>query len=426
MSPAITLVVALGLVVATLISAFLSALETALFSLKEHHISTLAEKHPERQDVLLVIARKPRQSIEQVLFLTTVANLSLAILALFAIRDSPLVFHGRPILSGFVLLGSIVVLGDLIPKIIALAHPDRLLHFSLKPLLCLSPAIAPLSAMAGNFAEKIVTLLFPERIFPTTHFSDAEFETIVQMQEDDGLLKASESEIIRDIIRLGNKTVKDCMIPRTDALLIADDLDPAEALKLIREQETWHWGVPVYHGTPDVVVGILNVRSWLQALEPDFREFVNPPVFLPETMKALDAFQIHLSLPHQLAIVVDEYGGMEGILTNDELIEEILEEAAPSITAAEEILEETSGRIIASGDARLDDLSDQLGLNIEQEGLDTIGGLIFTFLGHLPEPGETAEIGELSVTVRKIKNQKIDEVTINLHQQERRKPRSGQ
>lgn len=414
MSPAVTSLAVVGLIVAMGVSAFISALETALFCLKKHHIKLLEEKVPQQKELLRNVSDQLPENIQRVLLLSTLASLSLAVIALFMVRESLLVFQGRPLLTGVVLFAVIIVFSDFVPKMIALSRPDLVLRLTLKPLALVSPLIARVSAAVGNFAAGVGKTFFPERSFPVTPFSDKEFETLVRMQEDEGALKSSESEIIQDIIRLGNKTVKDCMTPRVRAFLLSDEMASSDALALVREQDKWRWKVPVYHDSIDVITGILDLRSWLQAPESDFRDHVSDPVFIPETMKALDAFNQHLNMPRQMAIVVDEYGGMEGTLTHSELIEEILEEAAPSSAAPDEISEIKANRIIASGDARLDDLSEDLGVNLEREGLDTIGGLVFTELGRVPEQWETLEIDCLTITVRKMDKQQISEVSIDI------------
>lgn len=414
MSPVVTSLAVVGLIVAMGLSALISALETALFCLKKHHVKVLEEKNPQQKELLRNVSAHLPENIQRVLLLSTLASLSLAVIALFMVRESLIVFQGHPLLTGLTLFAVIIVFGDFIPKMIALARPDLVFRLTLKPLALVSPMIARVSAGVGNFAGRIAGMFFPERSFPITPFSDKEYETLVRMQEDEGALKSSESEIIQDIIRLGNKTVKDCMTPRVRAFLLSDALESSAALALVRGQDKWRWKVPVYHESIDVITGILDLRSWLQSPESDFRDHVDAPVFIPETMKALDAFHQHLNMPRQMAIVVDEYGGMEGTLTHSELIEEILEEAAPSSAAPEEISPIKANRIIASGDARLDDLSEDLGVDLEREGLDTIGGLVFTELGRIPEQWETVEIDHLIITVRKMDKQQVSEVSIDI------------
>ena len=111
-------------------------------------------------------------------------------------------------------------------------------------------------------------------------FSDEEVETLVEMRRDEGTLAPSESELIQDVIRLGNKTTKDCMTPRTDTFMISSEWEPEDAVEKVRGQEDWHWRVPVYDDTPDVVVGTLDVKEWLQNPGAPFMPFVSPPVFV--------------------------------------------------------------------------------------------------------------------------------------------------
>ena len=185
--------------------------------------------------------------------------------------------------------------------------------------------------------------------------------------------------MIQEIIKLGDKTAKDCMTPRVDTFALPDDLTNEEAIARLKEKR--HRRVPVYADTPDQIVGIIDVKMFLLDPSEHYTEKLIAPSFVPETMRALDLLRQFLSHAQGLAIVVDEFGGTEGIITLSDIVEEILSDAVPrgDVDLYIEPLEE--GRFLVSGNARLDDVSEHLGFEIEADGIDTIGGFVFNQLG---------------------------------------------
>ncbi len=396
------------LLLVALTAAFVSALETALFSLKEHHIAAIGDEHPELTGMMRAIVRQPRRSLHQVILLGAMLSLTLAVLGLFLLREIGLLIPGRPLLSAVVLFGALVLISELIPTVVALAAPFRVFQLLVTPFIRLSPLLETLSARFEAFTER----LMPTGLKGPGELTDGEIETLVEMRRDEGALARGESEIIQDIIRLGNKTAKDCMIPRVDTFMIDSDLDNAGVMTRLRESSHWHWRVPVYQGEPDLITGLLDLRRWLYQPEEDFRDFIDPPVFVPETMNAVEAFRDYLSQPRSLRVVVDEYGGVEGILTHSDLIEEVLADAAPA-RDREEDFEILGPRLIrADGDARLDKIGEALGVELDHEGLDTIGGLVFNKLGRVPRPGAVVTLKNLKITVRRCRRQRITAVEI--------------
>ena len=203
--------------------------------------------------IIRAIARRPRRSVNQALFLSSVVNLFLAVLALLLLRELGPLVPGRPYLSAVLVFGCIVVFGDLIPTLVARSDPGMVFRAAIKPFILLSPAIEKVSGWFDRISDALGRRLVPSGLKPTQAFTDEEIETLVEMRRDEGTLLPSESEIIQEIIRLGNKTVKDCMTPRVDALLAPDSLTNAELFAQIESHGSWHWNVPVYGNSPDVV-----------------------------------------------------------------------------------------------------------------------------------------------------------------------------
>jgi CBS domain containing-hemolysin-like protein len=240
--------------------------------------------------------------------------------------------------------------------------------------------------------------------------SDEELGTLVQISEEDGALYHGESEMIQEIIKLGDKTAKDCMTPRVDSFMLPDDLPNEEAIGRLRQKR--HRRVPVYADTPDQIVGIIDVKLFLLDPSEHYTETLIAPSFVPETMRALELLKLFLSHPQGMGVVLDEFGGTEGIITMDNIVEEILSGAEPSYDSAFYIELLGNGKFLVSGNTRLDDLSEHVGFQIDAEGIDTIGGLVFTRLGYVPSSGTTLEIPGLAITVRRAVRKRIEEVLL--------------
>jgi CBS domain containing-hemolysin-like protein len=216
--------------------------------------------------------------------------------------------------------------------------------------------------------------------------------------------------MIQEIIKLGDKTAKDCMTPRVDTFALPDDLTNEEAVTQLKQRR--HRRVPVYADTPDQIVGVLDVKPFLLDPGDHYTERLLPPSFVPETMKAMDLLRGFLTHPQGLAIVVDEFGGTEGIVTLSDIIEEIMSDAAPLGDADLYIEPLEAGRFLVSGNARLDDVSEHLGFELEADGIDTIGGYIFNRLGYLPPSGKRFEMPRLAVTIRRVARKRIEEMLL--------------
>src|SRR5437762_13675552 len=147
------------------------------------------------------------------------------------------------------------------------------------------------------------------------------------MGEEEGALHQEEAEMIEEIIKLGDKTAKDCMTPRVDSFTLPDDLTNEEAIARLKEKR--HRRVPVYADTPDQILGIIDVKLFLLDPSEHYTEKVIAPSFVSETMRALDLLKLFLTHPQGMAVVVDEFGGTEGIITREDIVVEILSDALP-------------------------------------------------------------------------------------------------
>ena len=391
-------------------SALFSGLETALFALKSHQIQRLQEQHPSLADFLRTFRDNPRRVLNVLLLGDTLVNVPLVILCLVFIWEGSLITHLPAWVATLAIFAVVVILCDLIPKLLALSTAYRISAVGVFTLKVMMPLLDRVGQLLESASSVVIDRLTPEKLRVRPRISDEELETLVEMGEAEGTLQEAEGEMIQEIIKLGDKTAKDCMTPRVDSCAVADDLPNEEAIALFRQWR--HRRVPVYAETPDQIIGIVDLKQFLLDPSRHYTETLNVPSFVPETMRAMDLLRRFLSVPQGLAIVVDEFGGTEGIITLTDIIEEIISDAAPLGDAELYIEPLDKGRFIVSGNARLDDLTEHLGFELMADGIDTIGGYVFNRLGYLPNAGATLEIPRLSITVRRVSRQRIEEMLL--------------
>src|SRR3954470_20282548 len=391
-------------------SALFSGLETALFSLKSHQLRRLEERHPSLKEFIAVFRENPRRVLNVLLLGDVFANVPIVVLCLFLIWQGPLAARVPAWLATTVIFAIVVLLCDLIPKLLALSAPYRLSALGVFTLKATMPLLDRVGRVLERASNAIVDRLTPLHLRKRARLSDEELETLVEIGEEQGTIQETEGEMIQEIIKLGDKTAKDCMTPRVDTFALPDDLTNEAAIAQLRERR--HRRVPIYADTPDQIVGVLDVKNFLLDPTEHYTENLALPSFVPETMPAPNLLRAFLSHPQGLAVVVDEFGGTEGIITLSDIVEEIISDAAPLGDAELYIEPLEDGRFLVSGNARLDDLSEHLGFELEAEGLDTIGGLLFNRLGYLPPSGTRFEMPRLAVTLRRAGRKRIEEILL--------------
>ena len=408
MSASLFALIAVALLVLAAVSALFSAIETSLFSLQPFHIERLKSRKAGFGTALARLMENPRRLLSAILLADAFANLPLIVLGLFLLHEME---RSIPFWAGALLLFALVVfLCDLVPKMAALAEPYRIARIGVRVMLVLTPVFDPLARVLQRLSENIAEAITPAAL-KTGHFlSEDELETLVELSAEEGALHETESEMIQEIIKLGDKTAKDCMTPRVDGFAVPDDLTNDDIIPLLREKR--YRRVPVYGETPDDILGVLDVRAFLLDPAVHYTEQMAPPSYVPETMKAIDLLRSFLKHPQGMAIVVDEHGGVEGIVTLADIVEEIISDAVPVADRELYIEDIGGGQLIADGSARLDDINELLSVALVGEGIDTIGGLIFNHLGSVPKPGAQLHLDGLDITIRRTSRKRIEEVAI--------------
>jgi putative hemolysin len=391
-------------------SALFSAFETAIFSLQPHELERLRRRKAAYAEVFNRLLHHSRRLLGVLVVCGVFFNVPLILICLYFLRQLGGTFF--PLWANALLLLGLVVLGcELLPKVVALLYPYRFIRPAVKVLAPLMQSLERPLAWMSRLSERFAESLMPLAVGHGPPSNHSQAETLLEFGEESGALHHAESIIIQGVISLGNRSARDCMTPRVDAFLIPDDLSNDELTTRLRTARFRR--VPVYGETPDDILGILDVRNFLESSGAvPYMEMLTPPSFVPETMRAVDLLHSFLRRPQGLAIVVDEHGGTEGLVTRADLVEEVLWEAYPSSDKDLYIEETGTGGLLASGSARLEEIEEALGVKIASEGIDTIGGLVFNVVGALPRLGMVLELETVSVTVRRVSRKRVEEVLV--------------
>src|ERR1700722_6043759 len=321
----LTLVALVGLLILAIMSAFLSGIETALFSIKEWRLHRWRKQDPKGVEQYERLMTKPREVLSVILLVDTFVNIWLIVLTVAIARSIAI-----PVpywIKTLFLFALIVIVCDLVPKMLALRDPFRFARQAIMLLRGLLPILGPVSRISLRASEIIANLFLPSKPERVEQFDDEELIALVELSAEQGQLRAEEQEMIEAIIKLGNKSAKDCMTPRVDAFFISDSSTNDEIIQQLQTKRRAR--VPIFGESPDEILGILDVKAFLADPTENYTEKLGVPSFVPETMRALDLLRAFLKHPQRLAIVIDEFGGTEGVVTLGDILDEILAEVAP-------------------------------------------------------------------------------------------------
>ncbi len=395
-----------------LLLAVVSASETAIHSVRDVEAQLLAAGEGSVAKKLRAITANPFAQLHRALLLSAALNLALAALGLWIVTGPLRSLDWNPWAAASVLFPVTVLLGDMAPKFFATRNPSVVLLGSLRLLNPLRRMLDPFTAFADRATDVILQRFVTRHVKARLPVTRDEFETLVEMRQEQGLLDSDESAMIHEALDIEALTVRDCMIPRVDLILISsEDADSKVTASL---EKTASRFVIVYGETPDSVEGVIDTAAWKLASRPAWRTLMRIPAFVPETMPVLEALEHHLQSDDQPVLIADEYGGLEGMITRREIADWLLYEAAPWHGEAAEIRDLGGGRYLLDGGTRLDHLKEELDLDFDSGGIDTIGGFVFNQLGHVPKPGERVTIATADIKVRRIVRARIQELELRL------------
>ncbi len=304
-----------------------------------------------------------------------------------------------------------VVLLEVIPGIMAGRRPRSWENPLLRAGGVVLRLFGPLFDRVQPLIESVAKKLFPWSLEVRPQLGPEEAETLVWVREEEREFTLPEAEVLTEVLRLSRATVRHYLTPRVDVVFVADAMSNEEVMAMMQKKRFVR--APVIGDSPDEVVGLLDTR--IMSRMPDgmhFTEALLPPSFVPETMAASQLLNSFLKHRQPMAVVLDEFGGVEGVVSLEDFVEELLGDATPRVEADLYIEQLGDGRLLAAGTARLDDLSEYLGFDATRDGIETVGGYITNELGKLPRQGASARLGPWKLTVQSMSQRRVREVAL--------------
>ena len=401
------------ILILVLLSAFFSATETAFSFVNKIRIQQSAEDGNKRAKNALYVVERFDKALTAILICNNVVNLGCSSIATVLCLN---IFGdvGSAIATGVTTL-LVLTFGEVIPKCLAKEHCD---NFSLSTAGFLKVLMIILTPLVFVFLKlKSVALKIAGGKNDTPSVTENELKYIVESIEEEGVLEESESEMVRSALDFDETTAEEILTPRVDVVFLSIDDTPEKIKEVIIENR--YSRIPVYENTTDTVIGILHTRDYLESLAdgkiPNLRDLIQPPYFVFKTQQLSKILSHFKRTKVHMAIVTDEYGGTLGIVTMEDLLEEIVGE----IWDEDEEIERTHYKIgnneyLVNGDFELDEMLDLY--DMDEDALEsdavTVGGFILEHAGNIPKKRESIEADGFRFTVMEVENQRIMRVVV--------------
>jgi len=395
-------------VVCAAASFFFSLAETALFSLNKWQGRRLAEQGGAGAVVAQLLAA-PQDLLATLVLGNTLANAGMIAVGFWATLNS-----GWPqALGAAVFLLLILIGGEILPKTLAVRRPDVWALRVANSLAWFHRLTRPLHQFAQRLNALLLRAVVPKSVVPLGALTDAEYQELVELAFQQGTLAASEKEIILQIISLDRRTVKDVMRPLSRMACIPDDLSVEDMITAARKFK--HRRLPMYDGSPDTIVGILNTRALLLDPSIDLADAIEFPSFVPESMNLLQLLKSLQRQQRGMAIVLSEFGGTAGLVTTEDILGGLVGKLRASVRSTGFVMERLGpGRWRVSGTMRLDDFRREHPALAEAAEVETMGGLLTGLLGVVPAAGETASFSGLRFKALVVDERRVHELEVEV------------
>ena len=379
----------IAIIILLCLSAFFSSSETALTTVNQIRMRTLADNGDKRAARVLPVTGNPGKMLSAILIGNNIVNLSASSIS------TSLAIHlfgntGAGIATG-ILTFLILIFGEVTPKTMATIKADSMSLTVAAPIGLLMKILTPVIFIINKLSLGLMFLLHVNIKDAQKKMTEEELRTIVDVSQENGVIEHEERDMIHNLFDFGDAEAKEIMVPRIDMTFVQADATYQEVLDIFRQDMFTR--LPVYEDSTDNVIGIINMKDFLlQNDTPEFsvRNLLREPYFTYEHKNTADLFLEMRKSSISLAIVLDEYGVTAGLITLEDLLEEIVGEIRDEYDADEEddITRISDREFYVLGSANLDDVSEALSLHFTSDDYDTIGGYCLGLLDHLPEKNE--------------------------------------
>ena len=418
----------------TLLNAYFAGAEMAVVSVNKNRIRSLAEEGNKKAKVIEGLFEDSTKFLSTIQVAITFAGFYSSASAASSIspvlaewmHSAGIPYSGQIAHNGvtLILMFFNLVFGELVPKRIALQKAEAFCMMTVMPIHYISIILTPFTKLLSFSTKLVLKILHMKTEDQEEAVTEEEIKALLKMGNESGTFDDDEREMIDSVFKFDERTAKEIMVPRRDVFTI--DIEDSFESQIDEILQTRHSRIPVYEESIDNIIGVLHVKDVMIELrknaleEGDIRRMLHKPFFVPETKDADELFRSMQETRHHMAILVDEYGGFSGIVTIEDLVEEIMgdineeyEEVVPDIQAVSE------DEYLLDGGILIDDLNEELGLKLETENYDTLSGYLIEQLGHIPAKEDRDVIREdnLVFNVMEVKDNRITRVELQIEQQ---------
>lgn len=405
-------------VICVMASAFFSSSETAFISLQKIRVKHMENQGGEKGSRIARLLEKPEKFIATVLLGNNFVNTAAASLGTAVILN---LWKTNPelavLLSTVIVTMVLLIVGEVVPKIVASQHSERVARSFVTPVSLLAWMLTPFTAVLGRVGTAASKLIGGK---PTqrTLVTEEEIRTMINVGKEEGVVEEAEAKMLDKVFQFGDHPVREAMLPRTAVVWIEKGTTMGDFLKIYAD--TPHTRFPVYEDSPDNAVGGIYIKDVLLAqARGEINEhstidaITRPVIFAPETKHIGALFQEMQASNNQLAVVVDEYGGIAGVVTLRELLSQLVgrfgdefDREPQEFQAVDEYTYDIDGNM------RVEEVNEELGMSLPSGDYETIAGMVLSRLGYLPKEGEQFRYHDLKFTVKEMRNLKIEKLRI--------------
>jgi putative hemolysin len=405
-----------------LLNGFFVAAEYGLVTARRTKLRELDEGGDRRARSALKVVGDPPRFIAAMQLGVTATSLAIGALGepvLAKVLDPVLAAVASFVIAFFIITFLHVVVGELMPKGIALAHSERVALAVAAPVRAFFIVLHPVVWILQRATDLGLRLLRQEPPRGEVGaLSEAELKILLERSTEEGEIEHEEREMLYKVFDFADKEVADVMVPRPQVVALSIDLPAEECLKAAMEAPYTRY--PVYRGSLDEVVGILHIRDLFREANRlggfehvDVETLLRPAHVVPETKDLAALLHDFRRTKEHMAVVVDEYGTMQGIVTLEDLLEEIVGEIEDEFDLPDESVERlTDGRVRIHGTFSIDDFNEDFGLQLSVEDYHTVAGLVFGLLGRAPEPGDTVTVDGVNFKVVEVDGTRIERLEV--------------
>lgn len=394
-------------------SAFFSASETALMSISKIRVRHMVEEEVHKAKLIQRLIESPNKLLGAILVGNNIVNIGASALATaIAIKYFN---EGGVAISTAVMTILVLIFGEITPKSLAAQFSEKFSLAVSRPVSFITVVLTPITNILMFFTNIIIKLLGGNSEKQVPFITQEELMTIVNVSHEEGVLETDEREMIHNVFEFGDTHTKDIMTIRPDMIAVDIEISYDELMNVYKEEQFSR--IPVYGENYDHIEGILYVKDLLffQGNKDDFKitDFIRPAYYTYEFKKTAELFKEMRDNRIGMSIVLDEYGGTAGLVTIEDLVEEIVGDIADEYDDEEQEIEVIKeDEYIVDGSSRIENVNDMIGISLESEDFDSIGGFVIGLIGRLPEIGETVEFEHIKFIIESIDKNRIEKIRI--------------